>query len=173
MKRIMILGSPGSGKSTLAKSIGEITGIEVIHLDTLFWAPGWVKVPSEEFRERVKSYVEKESWIIDGNYSGVLDIRLSTADTIIFIDVPRGKCLYRVGKRRFQYSGKTRSDLTAGCDEKIDWEFIKWIWNFSKHSKPIILKEIEEKSQGKEVYYLKNKEDIEFCINHIRKRRNI
>ncbi|WP_461614763.1 P-loop NTPase family protein [Clostridium sp. Marseille-QA1073] len=121
MKKIMILGSPGSGKFTLAKSIGEITGIEVIHLDTLFWNPGWIKVPSEEFKEIVKSYVVKEAWIMDGNYSGVLDIRLNTDDTIIFIDVPRGKCLYRVVKRRFQYKGKTRSDLTAGCDEKIDW----------------------------------------------------
>lgn len=173
MKRIMILGSPGSGKSTLAKRIGEITGIEVIHLDTLFWAPGWVKVSSEEFKERVKNYVEKESWIMDGNYRGVLDIRLSTADTIIFIDVPRSKCLYRVVKRRFQYSSKTRSDLTVGCNEKIDWEFIKWIWNFHKDSKPTILKEIEEKSEGKEVYYLKDKKDIEFFINQVKKRRNI
>ncbi|HCQ89435.1 MAG TPA: hypothetical protein DIU45_06405, partial [Clostridium sp.] len=64
MKKIMILGSAGSGKSTMAKRIGEITDIEVIHLDTLFWAPGWIRVPSEEFEERVKSYVEKESWIM-------------------------------------------------------------------------------------------------------------
>ncbi len=170
MKRIMILGSAGSGKSTIAKRIGEITDIEVIHLDTLFWAPGWIKVPSEEFENRVKNYVEKESWIMDGNYSGVLDMRLDDADTVIFIDVSRVKCLYRVIKRRFKYSGKTRSDLTAGCDEKLDWEFVKWIWNFPKHSKPELLEKIEEKSKGKEVYYLKNKEDIDFCISHIKSR---
>ena len=54
-KRIIILGSAGSGKSTLATKLGEITGIPVIHLDRLFWNPGWVETPRIKFGE-IKIY---------------------------------------------------------------------------------------------------------------------
>ena len=46
LKRIAIIGSPGVGKSTFARQLGDITGIEVFHLDRLFWKPGWVETPS-------------------------------------------------------------------------------------------------------------------------------
>lgn len=43
LKRIMIIGQPGSGKSTLAKLLGEITGLPVVHIDTIHWQTGWVE----------------------------------------------------------------------------------------------------------------------------------
>lgn len=170
MKRIVILGSAGSGKSTLARRVSEITGIEVLHLDTLFWKPGWVQVNKEDFERDVDAYIQKDSWITDGNYRGTLDKRLSSADTIIFIDVPRIVCLYRSIKRSIKYRGKSRPDLTEGCNEKFDWEFYKWIWNYPARNKPEILEKIQMNSQGKEVYYLKSKEDVENFINGIKQR---
>ena len=48
MRRIAIIGAGGAGKSTLARQLGEVLGIEVIHLDALFWKPGWVDTPRDE-----------------------------------------------------------------------------------------------------------------------------
>ena len=101
MKKIVLIGSGGSGKSTLARQLGERLKIKVYHLDALFWKPNWVGVPKDEQTKVQNDLVKKESWIIDGNYGGTMDIRLNAADTIIFLDIPRTICLYRAFKIRF------------------------------------------------------------------------
>ena len=85
MRKIIIIGSGGSGKSTLARKLGEMTRIPVFHLDALYWKPGWVPTPREEWNARVKALVNQDQWIIDGNYGGTLNIRMTEADTIIFL----------------------------------------------------------------------------------------
>ena len=40
MERVMIIGCGGAGKSTLARKLGEKTGLPVVHLDQIWWAPG-------------------------------------------------------------------------------------------------------------------------------------
>jgi hypothetical protein len=32
-----------------------------------------------------------------------------------------------VYKRLFTYRGKTRPDMAEGCNEKVDWAFLKWV----------------------------------------------
>ncbi|WP_069649950.1 DNA topology modulation protein [Caloranaerobacter ferrireducens] len=168
MKKILILGSAGSGKSTLAKRLGEITGIDVLHLDTIHWKPGWIEAPREEFLSKLKAFLEKDSWIIDGNYRSTLDMRLELADTVIFIDMSRLFCIYRAIKRRFMYKGKSRPDITQGCDEKIDWEFLKWIWQYPIKNKPEILAKLENCLTEKEIYILKGKKEIERFIENVK-----
>ena len=127
MNKIMIIGSGGAGKSTLARKLGEKLNIEVFHLDSLLWRPNWEMVSREEQREIQNDLIKKEQWIIDGNYGGTMDVRLEAADTIIFMDFPRVICLYRAVKRYFQYRGKSRPDMVEGNDERLDWNFLKWI----------------------------------------------
>ena len=157
-KRIMILGSAGSGKSTLAGQLGEILALPVVHLDRLHWNPGWVETPSEEMDRRVAGAADGEAWIIDGNYSRTIDLRLSRADAVIFIDFNRFICLYRVLKRRVRHNGKTRVDMGEGCLEKIDREFIKWVWNYPKRSRKKILEKI--RSSGKNVFILRSRRAV-------------
>lgn len=49
MKHIAIIVCSGAGKSTFARELGAITGLEVIHLDRLYWKPGWVETPKDEW----------------------------------------------------------------------------------------------------------------------------
>jgi len=127
----LIIGCSGSGKSTLAAELGEITGLPVIHLDKLFFRKDWVSVSESQFDTQLQTELNKDRWIIDGNYNRTLHQRLSRCDTVIYLDFNRLICLRNVLKRVWRYKGTTRPDMGEGCPEKIDSEFIKWIWNFN------------------------------------------
>ena len=157
-KRIMILGCAGSGKSTLAAILGEITGLPVVHLDRLFWNPGWVATPGDEMVKKSTEAAAGERWIMDGNYSHSLDFRIERADTIIFIDFNRFFCIFRVLKRWIKNHGKTRFDVGEGCPEKIDFPFLKWIWNYPNHSRKNILVKINR--CDKNIYHLRTRRDV-------------
>ncbi len=161
MKKIVLIGSGGSGKSTLARQLGEKLKINVLHLDSLFWKPGWVETPREEWIDTQQYLVKRETWIMDGNYGGTIDIRLNAADTIIFLDIPRIICVYRAFKRMLQYRNKTRPDMGEGCAERFNYEFFKWIWEYPKTKRPKILERLEELSKEKEVIILKAPKEVE------------
>ncbi|HDR7686936.1 MULTISPECIES: DNA topology modulation protein [Bacillus cereus group] len=160
MKKIILIGSGGSGKSTLAKQLGNKLNIKVHHLDALFWKANWEGVPREEQRKVQKNLIKEEEWIIDGNYGGTMDLRLNAADTIIFLDIHRTICVYRAFKRIVQYRNKTRPDMGAGCEERLDLQFFKWIWEYPNKKKPAILKRLDQLSKGKEVIILKSPNEV-------------
>ena len=161
MKRVAVIGSGGAGKSTLARQLGALLGIEVIHLDALFWKPGWVETPASEWLRIVEELAKREAWIIDGNYSGTLAPRLAAADTIILLDFPRRVCLWRVIKRRFEYIGRSRPDMAPGCQEKLDLTFLRWIWAYPSRSRPRVMAMIAESSEGGRIIQLRNSLEVE------------
>src|SRR5687767_2595929 len=124
MKRVLVIGPGGAGKSTFAKRLGELLGIEVKHLDRLYWRAGWQESAKDEWLDKVKELASEESWIMDGNYGGTLEVRVRRSDTIVFLDLPRLLCLWRITKRRFLYSGRSRPDMAEGCTERLNWEFV-------------------------------------------------
>lgn len=167
MKKIAIIGSGGSGKSTLATKLGAILKIEVFHLDALFWKPGWIGVSKQEQRVVQSELVEKDSWIFDGNYGGTIDIRLKKADAIIFLDIPRTICVYRVIKRWIQYRNRTRPDMGEGCEERISIGFLKWVWEYPQSQKPMILKKLASYSNKKEIIVLHSPSEVEQFLNKV------
>lgn len=138
MQRIVILGNAGSGKSTLARAIGERLSLPVVHLDKLFWEPGWTEPDAQQFRDRVQGALTTPGWVCEGNYARrTFDLRLPTADLIIWLDTPRLTCLKRVIVRSVM--DLPRPDLPAGCREKLNREFLvflKFVWQFDKHYRP-------------------------------------
>jgi len=154
----MIIGCPGSGKSTLARQLKEKLGLPVVHLDQLWWKEGWQNVSREDFDDRLALAVAMDRWIIDGNYSRTIPMRLSRCDTILYLDFSRWECLLGVFQRILKNYGKVRPDMPEGCPERFDWEFIKFVWNFNennrvrnytylaqaKHAKQIVLKSRKE-----------------------------
>lgn len=169
MKRILIIGSGGAGKSTLALRLGEILQIPVVHLDRLYWKPGWVKTGKEEWREIVAREIEKEAWIMDGNFGGTLEMRAEAADTIIFLDIPRLRCIYRIFKRWAMYRNKHRPDMTPGCHEKVDLEFFMWVWGYPTRSKPEKELILNQYADAKNIVRLRSNREIEeFLHDQIR-----
>lgn len=167
MKRIIIIGSGGAGKSTLARRLGEITGIEVIHLDKLHWKPNWTGTPKDEWRAIVEKELKKDAWVMDGNFGGTLALRLAACDTVIYLDFPRAICLYRALKRVFTYYNKTRPDMGEGCRERLDFEFLHWVWTFPSRAKPEIEEKLKRFASEKNVVRLHSPREIENFLAQI------
>lgn len=166
MKKALVIGSGGAGKSTFAKRLGAATGIEVIHLDKLYWRPGWVKMPKEEWADTVRELLSGDSWIMDGNFGGTREMRIEACDTVIFLDIPRRVCLYRIAKRLLVYHGKSRPDMTEGCNERFDREFIAWVFMYPYRARPRILAQLERYSD-KEIIVLGSRREADAFISKL------
>ncbi len=160
MKRVLVIGPGGSGKSTFALRLGRILNIDVKHLDRFYWRAGWTKPSEADWLKTVNDLTSGESWIIDGNFGGTLAQRVERSDTIIFLDMPRLLCLWRVTKRFLLYRNRSRPDMAEGCNEKLDREFISWVWNYSQRSRPKVVKFLNENSERKKIVWLRSTADV-------------
>jgi len=152
MQRVCIIGPSGAGKSTFSLALAKATGLPLHHMDRLHWKPGWVATSREELIERLTPILAQERWIIDGNYSGTMPLRLAHADTVIFLDYPRRIYLWRVIKRVVTGFGRSRVDMTEGCPERLNWEFLKYVWEFERHTRPRVLAKLEALTDEQTLY---------------------
>lgn len=167
-KKIAIIGNPGSGKSTLSLKLHKITGIPLYHIDQYFWQKNWQKVDSEIFNKIHTELCNKESWVIEGMATKLLEERFQKADIIIFLDISTQICLYRVFKRAFFNFGKVYFSSAPGCVERIpSWEFLKYIWTFDKERKPVIVKLLEQYKDQKKIVVIKNNKELDNFLNCI------
>lgn len=154
MKKIIIIGCPGSGKSTFSKALENLTGLSLYHLDMLKWNSDKTTVSKRVFEERLDNILEKNEWIIDGNYISTMDYRMKQCDTVFFLDYPLEVCLSGIKQR----IGKKRSDM-PWIEENEDPEFMDFIKSFDKDTRPEILN-LLKKYAPKNIIIFKNREDV-------------
>lgn len=164
---MIVIGSGGSGKSTFSRELGAITGLPVVHLDALFWKPNWTATPKDEWAEVVRREIEKPEWIMDGNFGGTREMRMRAADTIIMLDLPRWLCMYRVLKRWIAFRNKTRPDMAEGCNEKIDWEFAMWVWNYQTRSRRRAFEQLDSQ-KDKNIVILRSRREVAEFLQRMR-----
>ena len=168
MKRVMVFGGCGSGKSTLARQLGEKVKLPVIHIDQIFWKPGWIERPSKEVSQIIRQKIKLDEWIFDGNYSSTFEDRLARADTAIYLDIPTWLRLWSVISRIIKSYGRSRPDMALGCPERFDWEFIKWVIFYERRNgreKALnLLKYAPEKVTA---YHLKSRSDVRKFLNDL------
>ena len=133
----MILGPAGAGKTVLAHRLSACTGLPVIHLDRIFWRSGWQPAPRDEALAELESALAGDRWIADGNFLDAGDTRFARADTVIFLDLPRALCIWRVLWRRVRDRGRERPDLPAL--EGFDLPLLRWIWSYPRTEWPRVL----------------------------------
>lgn len=167
MERIVIIGCGGAGKSTLACRLGEITGLPVVHLDQIFWSPGnWEHLQKEEFDARLLAEMEKEKWILDGNYNRTMQMRLDRCDTVLYLDYNRFTCLFGWLKRVITNWGKARPDMAPGCNEWIDPEFFKWLWKFNGMYRKKYHEQLAQ-LENKQVYIFRNRRRLKLFLKQL------
>jgi adenylate kinase family enzyme len=141
MKRVVILGRGAAGKSTLAARLGEITGLPVIELDKVFWGPGLVAIPRDQWVVFQERFVAQERWIMDGDLGpyDVVEVRLRAADTIILLDFSFVRCAWRTIRR-----SRERAD------------FWHWLLAYRWQSRPILMEAIANHAVNADVYVFRS-----------------
>ena len=159
MKKVIVIGCPGSGKSTVSRALHNKTGIPLYHLDMMYWNADRTTVENSVFLERLSAVLEKDEWIIDGNYSSTMKLRMAACDTVIFLDYPLDVCLDGIRERR----GKPRSDM-PWIETEEDSEFIEFIKNYNEQQKPKVL-ELLKKYSDKNIIILESREQADAFLN--------
>lgn len=138
MRKVIVIGSPGAGKSTFARKLRDITGLPLYHLDLFWHKPDRTTVTREEFDAQLKELLNKDRWIIDGNYQRTLSVRLKACDQVFLLDFPLEVCLAGAESR----VGKQREDL-PWLELELDEDFRQWITDFPKTQLPQIYQLLE------------------------------
>jgi adenylate kinase family enzyme len=135
MHRVSVVGIPGSGKTTVGRQLAASFGVPFVELDSIFHQPGWVELPVDDFRKRVTEALTAPAWVVDGNYSAVRDLVWQRADTVVWLDLPRRRVMYRIILRTVRRA-LTRERLWNGNREPLSnfyrldpaKNIIRWTW---------------------------------------------
>ncbi|HEY2588663.1 MAG TPA: hypothetical protein VGI81_23175 [Tepidisphaeraceae bacterium] len=171
MDRVVIIGCSAGGNSTIARELSAILGIDVIHLDKVLWKPGCGLSDPQEEPEAVRELLDRPRWIMDGNYTASLPMRLAQADTVVFIDFSRFRCMGRAFKRLFQFRGRTRPDMGANCPEQLNFGFLRWIWNYPHSERPELLGQLQKHASHATVVHLRSPADVARWLADVRARQ--
>ncbi len=163
--KIAIVGCPGSGKSTLGLKLHMLLGVPLYYLDQYQWQAGWQKTDELAFKKIHNQLCEQPAWIIEGCATRLLEKRVQEATVVIFLDIPRRICFYRVFKRAWQQFGQVRDSSAQGCPERFPrFAFLRYIWYFSSLQKPKILSLLKTSREQKHMI-AKNTTQIEKIIH--------
>ena len=159
--RIIILGCPGSGKSTLAEQLRIRTGLPLIHLDSIWWREDRTHITREEFDAVLRTVLEGEQWIIDGDYSRTYEPRLLSCDTVIFLDYSEEECMSGVADR----VGRPRPDI-PWTEQELDPALMEQVRRYRTDNRPRLYR-LFEKYPDKRVLVFKTREETQAWLSHL------
>ena len=163
MKRAIIIGCSGGGKSHFARNLQQKTGLPLYHLDMIYWNADGTTIPKNEFREKLKQLLDTDLWIIDGNYSSTMEMRMEKCDTVFFLDYPTEVCLAGILERK----GKPRLDIAWQSPlENEDAEFVEFIKSYNTVNRPQVM-ELLEKYSDKNIIIFNSRDDAERFLSQI------
>ena len=129
IRKAIVIGCPGSGKSTFSRKLRDLTGLPLYYLDR---------------------------WIIDGNYSRTLELRLQKCDTVFLFDLPLEDCLQGAASR----IGTVREDL-PWVETEFDPEFRQWIEDFPRDQLPRIYELLRQSGTGRTVFIFRSRQEAD------------
>jgi len=167
-ERVLVIGCSGSGKSTLAQQLAQRLGLPYISMDReIFWLRGWQSRPRLEAMAKLQDVLARQRWILDGTSPGTLPLRLPRAELVLWLRPPRHVSLYGVISRWWRYRGRQRPEMADGCPEKIDLEFLSYVWNFEKTECPEIEENLATYGPDVPVCVLKSRAEVSRLLARI------
>ena len=161
MKRIVVTGPAGAGKSGLAQELGRLIGIPVLHLDTMFWRPGWIATPPDEWEAVQRRELAGDSWIAEAQFDDVLPDWFHAADTVVFVDASPLRCLWRVSRRRLNRQGSvgTPAGTEPAPFHRSFLKFLRNQWRYRRRVRGELLAELARERNGRRVVLLRRRSD--------------
>ena len=156
MERVIVIGSPGAGKSTFSRKLAKLTSLPLYHLDLIYHRSDRTTIPKDEFDIKLAEIAAKDSWIIDGNYSRTMKMRIEACDTVFFLDYPLEVCLEGARSR----VGTKRDDL-PWVEDVLDPEFEKCIYAYHKDKLQLTYELLEKYAGKKKIIVFKSREESE------------
>lgn len=156
MKKIIVIGCPGSGKSVFSRTLHDITGLPLYHLDMINWHEDKTTLSREELIEKINEIGATDEWIMDGNYGGTMELRMSLCDTIVFLDFPTDICLEGIMARR----GTQRPDMPWQDADDLEAEFVNSVKNYNSLNRPVVFERIK-KFSDKKVFIFTSREEAD------------
>jgi adenylate kinase family enzyme len=167
--RVCIYGVTGSGKTTLGRKLAAELGVPFLEVDSVTWAENWTEVPMEIQVERVKSFTEQDSWVIDTMYGKWSAEVIGRVEILVAFDYPRWRSLWQLTLRSL-HRVTTKTPVCNGNIER--WSkllshdsIIAWHFRSFK-SKTTRAKKWE--SEGKTVIWIRHPRDLQGLANRIR-----
>lgn len=157
MDRVVVIGCGGSGKTYVARRLAEHLNLPLTHLDGVYYDADWNPLPQDDFADRQRELVARPRWLIEGNYASTLPVRLVSADTVIFLDLPAITCLVGILQRRWHYRGGQHA--RDGVYDRITWNFVRYIWGYRKTMRPEVRKLITEHARTAQLITLTSRTD--------------
>jgi adenylate kinase family enzyme len=169
VRRVAVIGPIGAGKSRLAGELGRLLGIRVLHLDALFWKPGWVATPSDEWEARQRRELAADSWIAEAQFDDILPEWVETADTVVFVDASPLRCLWRVSRRRLnrQESVGTPSGTEPAPFHRALSKFVRNQWLYRRTVRRELLAELAREREGRRVVVLRRGSDASAFLRDV------
>ena len=162
MKRAVVIGCSGSGKSVFSRKLRDVTGLTLYYLDMIWHKPDGTNILRDEFDEKLRSIISRDSWIIDGNYQRTLETRIKACDTVFLFDLPTETCiegaLSRIGKRR--------EDM-PWFENELDPGFRQWIESFRENQLPEIYRLLEKYKNGRQIVIFRTREQADKFIEKL------
>jgi len=162
MQKVIVIGCPGSGKTTFAEKLNNITGLPLYHLDAIWHKPDKTHISREDFDKSISEIFNTSEWIIDGNYSRTIEMRLRQCDTVFLFDLPTEVCIKGATERL----GKDRYDL-PWIEKELSSSFRQSIEEFPRNSLPRIYELIEKYNNGKQVIVFRSREEADDFIKSV------
>jgi adenylate kinase family enzyme len=161
MNRVAVIGPAGAGKSTLAGELGVRLGIPVLHLDQLYWRPGWAATPLDEWEAFQRRALAGPAWVVDAQHDDMLPDWLEVADVVVFLDASPMRCLWRAGRRRLSrgpVEGVPRESPRGRADRSLA-NFVRGQWYYRRRLRGDLLAELGRRRNGREVVVLRRDAD--------------
>ncbi|MEJ6398140.1 hypothetical protein [Yoonia sp. 208BN28-4] len=124
LQRVVVTGANGAGKSTFATTLGQRSGLPVLHNDAFALTTRWQRRPRSGVQRAVAQALSAPRWIIEGGPSLIRPDVLAHAPLVIWLDLPRGLRIRRIIGRSLRYAGRTRPEHPAG---NRDWPGVRQV----------------------------------------------
>lgn len=101
--------------------------MQVAHLDldTLAWLPEPPprRAPLEQSAQQINRFLQaNDGWVIEGCYSDLLALVMSSATEVIFMNLPVALCIDNARKRPWEpHKYKSKAEQDANLNMLVDW----------------------------------------------------